>query len=275
MIRMYFFHLLDCNQRQEQQDRYNEGVEREVRMEGWIHSIESFGSADGPGVRFVIFLQGCQFRCLYCHNADSWIQKEGTLMDSEELLARALRYKAYWGKDGGITVSGGEPLLQPDFLLDLFTKAKEQGVSTCIDTALGPYCEDPEWQQKFAALMKVTDLLLVDIKEIDQQKHKALTGQDNTNVLKGLRYLSSIRQPVWIRHVLVPGVTDNDQDLYRTRYFIDSLSNVERVEVLPYHTMGAYKWKQKGMTYPLEGIKSPRRERIENAERILCRKENR
>jgi pyruvate formate lyase activating enzyme len=242
-------------------------------MKGWIHSIESFGSADGPGVRFVIFVQGCQFRCLYCHNADSWIQQEGTLMDSDELLAKALRYRSYWGSEGGITVSGGEPLLQMEFVTDLFQKAKEQGVSTCIDTAMGPYIEDPAWKEKFDALMAVTDLLLVDIKEIDPNKHKALTGWKNEHVLKGLRYLSAIGKPVWIRHVLVPGVTDNDQDLMRTRSFIDSLSNVERVEVLPYHSMGAFKWEKMGLKYPLDGVKSPSQKRIENAERILCRKE--
>lgn len=267
------FLFLDLNQGIKCREQYNESVEQEVHMEGWIHSVESFGSVDGPGVRFVIFVQGCPFRCLYCHNADTWKMAEGKRMDSDVLLEKALRYRSYWGSEGGITVSGGEPLMQVEFLTDLFTKAKKLGVSTCIDTAMGPYREEKEWKEKFDRLMEVTDLLLVDIKEIDRDKHKALTGQDNFSVMKGLRYLSSIDKPVWIRHVLVPGVTDNDQDLKRTRSFIDSLSNVERVEVLPYHSLGAYKWEKQGMKYPLDGVKSPDQRRIENAERILCRKE--
>ncbi len=242
-------------------------------MKGWIHSVESFGSVDGPGVRYVIFVQGCQFRCLYCHNADTWNRAEGKEMSSDELLEKALRYRSYWGSEGGITVSGGEPLLQMEFVTDLFEKAKALGVSTCIDTALGPYREEKEWKEKFDRLMRLTDLLLVDIKEIDPVKHKALTGHDNDSVLQGLRYLSSIDKPVWIRHVLVPGVTDNDQDLMHTRAFIDTLGNVKRVEVLPYHSLGAYKWEKQGMKYPLDGVKSPDQRRIENAERILCRKE--
>ncbi len=240
-------------------------------MKGAVHSIETFGSVDGPGIRFIIFLQGCNMRCRYCHNADTWaLEREGTqFMEAGELLDRAERYKPYWGKEGGITVSGGEALLQIDFLLELFTKAKERGINTCIDTAGQPFTRQEPFFSKFEQLMKLTDLLLFDIKHIDKEQHKILTGQDNENILDCMHYLSDIGKPIWIRHVLVPGITDDDEYLKRTRKFIETLSNVDRIEVLPYHNLGVYKFKELGIPYTLEDTKSPSKERVENAEQIL------
>lgn len=244
---------------------------------GLVHSIETFGSVDGPGVRFVIFLQGCRLRCRYCHNVDTWPEssEHAQRYTADELLDRAWRYHSYWGassdgEPGGITVSGGEPLLQIDFLLDLFSKAKKRGIHTCIDTAGEPFTREGRWFEQFEALMKVTDLLLVDIKHIDPEEHKKLTGRDNANILDMFRYLDSIHQPIWIRQVLVPGITDRREDLKKTRAFINTLSNVKRVEVLPYHTMAIYKWDELNIPYSLRGINPPTESEIANARRILC-----
>lgn len=238
-------------------------------MLGYIHSVETFGSVDGPGVRFLIFLQGCAMRCRYCHNADTWRTDGGEAVSVDALLDRAERYRAYWGSDGGITVSGGEPLLQLAFLTELLQKAKQRGIHTCIDTAGQPFTRQEPFFSRFCTLLDSTDLLLVDIKHIDAGEHRKLTGQPNDNILDMLRFLSERRKPVWIRHVLVPGITDDDGWLRRTRAFLDTLSNVERVEVLPYHTLGAYKWKELGKAYSLEGVQPPSPERIRNAEAIL------
>ncbi len=239
-------------------------------MKGNIHSVETFGSVDGPGVRFLIFMQGCAMRCRYCHNADTWSRETNQLMTADELLDRAERYRSYWGSDGGITVSGGEPLLQLDFLVELFRKAKQRGISTCVDTCGQPFSREEPFFSRFNALMQVTDLLLVDIKHIDENEHRRLTGHGNRNILDMLRYLSEQNKPVWIRHVLVEGFTDNDEYLRQTRAFLDTLRNVQRVEVLPYHSLGAYKWKELGLAYPLENTVPPSPERIQNAEKILC-----
>jgi pyruvate formate lyase activating enzyme len=238
-------------------------------IKGCVHSTESFGSADGPGIRFLIFLQGCQMRCRYCHNPDTWKMDEGTMMTADEILTKALRCKSYWKNKGGITVSGGEALLQIDFLIDLFTKAKKQGINTCLDTSGNPFTREEPFFSKFEKLMEVTDLLLLDIKHIDDEMHKKLTGCTNKNILDLARYLSDINKPVWIRHVLVPGWTDNDEYLKKTREFIDTLNNVEKVEVLPYHTLGLFKWKELGLKNTLEDVDPPELDRIENAKEIL------
>lgn len=234
-------------------------------MIGHIHSTESFGAADGPGVRFIVFMQGCRMRCRYCHNPDTWKMDGGDKMTADEILKRALRYKPYWGKDGGITISGGEPLLQIDFVLDLFKKAKELGINTCIDTAGNPFTKEEPFFSKFEELMKYTDLLLLDLKEINPTRHKDLTGFDNSNIIEMAKYLSEINKPIWIRHVLVPKHSDFDEDLDALGDFIDTLSNVERVEILPYHTLGKFKWENLGIPYTLDSISPPSAERIENA----------
>lgn len=236
---------------------------------GKIHSIETFGSVDGPGVRFIIFLQGCRMRCQFCHNADTWKLDTDHTMSVEEILDKAERYRSYWGSEGGITVSGGEPLLQIDFLLELFTEAKKRNISTCIDTALQPFTKEGTWFETFARLMEVTDLLLCDIKHIDSDAHKRLTGVDNANILEGFHYLSSIHKPIWIRQVLVKEISDDEDALYRTREFIKTLENVEKIEILPYHSLGAYKWEKLGIPYPLKDVEVPGEEDIRKAQDIL------
>ena len=238
-------------------------------VQGYVHSLESFGSVDGPGVRYVIFLAGCAMRCQFCHNPDTWNMQTGTPYTADALLEKAMRYRSYWGENGGITVSGGEPLLQIDFLIELFSKAKEQGIHTTLDTSGNPFTREEPFFGKFQELMKYTDLFLLDIKQIDDEQHKILTGCTNQNILDLARYLSDEKKPVWIRHVLVPQRSDNDEYLDRLRAFLDTLQNVERVEVLPYHTLGVYKWKELGLSYPLEGIDPPTKERIENAKEKL------
>ena len=238
-------------------------------MIGHIHSTESFGAADGPGVRFIVFMQGCHMRCRYCHNPDTWKMDGGDEVTADEILKRALRFKPYWGKDGGITISGGEPLLQIDFVIELFKKAKELGINTCIDTAGNPFTKEDPFFSKFEELMKYTDLLLLDLKEINPARHKDLTGFDNSNIIEMAKYLSEINKPVWIRHVLVPEHSDFDEDLDALGDFIDTLSNVDRVEILPYHTLGKFKWENLGIPYTLENISPPSAERIENAKQRI------
>ena len=238
-------------------------------MTGHIHQLESFGCADGPGSRFIIFFQGCHMRCKFCHNPDTWDMTKGKDYTSDELIKEALACRSYWGKKGGITVSGGEPLLQIDFLLELFTKAKEKGINTCIDTAGGPFTQEGEWFSKFEKLMQVTDILLMDIKHINDKEHIELTGQKRDNIVQMFRYLDQINKPIWIRHVLTPGITDNDEYLTQTRDFIRTLGNVQRVEVLPYHGLGAMKYKELGIDYVLKDTLSPTEERVKNAKNIL------
>ena len=247
-------------------------------MLGNIHSVESFGSADGPGVRYIVFLKGCDMRCAYCHNPDTWAKPCGTQdaplpgenwQSAEEVLTKALRYKTYWKKNGGITVSGGEALLQIDFLIELFTLAKKKGVHTCLDTSGNPFTRKEPFWGKFQELMQVTDLFMLDIKEIDEEKHKKLTGCSNRNILDMASYLSEQGKAMWIRHVLVPGVTDDEEDLKRLRTFVESLKTVERFEILPYHTLGVFKWKELEIPYRLEDVDPPTKEQVDRAQALL------
>lgn len=236
---------------------------------GLVHSCESFGSVDGPGVRYIVFMQGCNMRCAYCHNPDTWKTGAGNV-SAKEVYDKAIRYRSYWKNGGGITVSGGEPLLQMDFLIDLFTLAKNDNVNTCIDTAGQPFdLNDQAFKEKFDKLMSLTDLLLVDIKHIDNEKHIELTGKPNTNILEMIKYLDSINKPIWIRHVLVPGINDDDKYLYATKEFIDTLHNVKKVEVLPYHTLGVHKWEMLNIKYRLDGVDAPSKDLVLKANTIL------
>ena len=239
---------------------------------GFINKLESFGSVDGPGIRFVVFLQGCPMRCKFCHNPETWNfgKSNGAFeVTAGELLAKAMRYQTYWGKDGGITVSGGEPLAQLDFMIEFFTLAKREGIHTCIDTSGVTFSRNGATFEKIARLMEVTDLLLVDIKHIDGAAHKELTGHENGNILDFFRYLDEIQKPIWIRHVLVPGISDDDDALTRTRDFIRTLGNVERVEVLPYHAFALGKYAELGIDYALKDTQTPSAERVANANAIL------
>ena len=237
--------------------------------QGHIHSFETFGSVDGPGVRFVVFVQGCRMRCRYCHNPDTWKIGEGELWNAEDIMNKALRYKPYWGNEGGVTVSGGEPLLQLEFVTELFELLKKNGINTCLDTAGGPFNDDPAWLAAFDRLMKSTDLVMLDIKHIDSAKHKELTGIPNENILACARHMDELGTKMWIRHVLVPGYTDSDEQLNGIHEFVSQLKNVTRVEVLPYHMFGKYKWEKLGLKYTLEDVDVPTDESVKHAKEIL------
>lgn len=239
------------------------------RMKLSVNAFESFGSVDGPGIRFVIFLQGCRLRCKYCHNPETWTMKGGTLYSVDEILDKAERYKEYWGKEGGITVSGGEPLLQLDALTELFREAKKRGINTCIDTAGEPYTTSEPFYDKLLELIKYTDLVLFDLKEINDEKHIDLTGKRNGNILKFAHFLSDNGVPMWIRHVLVPGYTDSTSELLRSKQFIDGLKTVKKVEVLPYHALGVAKYDKLKIPYPLRDLESPSWEKVKWAENLI------
>lgn len=220
-------------------------------MQGRIHSLESFGTVDGPGVRYVVFVQGCPMRCAYCHNPDTWDMNIGTLYDSEYIIEQYERNKGFYN-GGGITVTGGEPLMQIDFLIDLFTKCKEKGIHTCIDTsgiAFNP--DNAALMEKFDKLMPLTNLVMLDIKHIDPEKHMWLCKQPNKNILAFAEYLSEKGVDTWIRHVVVPGITDDDEYLYKLGYFIGGLKTLKALDVLPYHTMGKVKYEKLGIDYRL------------------------
>ena len=238
-------------------------------MLGFIHSTESFGTVDGPGVRFVIFLQGCPMRCKYCHNPDTWKMKSGSLRSAQSLIAEFQRNAAFYSK-GGITVTGGEALMQIDFLLELFALAKEQGIHTCLDTSGITYQPvESEYNRKLDKLMTMTDLVLLDIKHIDPVIHKDLTGHDNAGILAFARYLSEKQIPVWIRHVVVPGITDDPKQLARLGAFLATLTNVQALDVLPYHIMGVSKYKELDIPYPLEGIPAATQKQAKDAKQII------
>ncbi|MDD6406077.1 MAG: radical SAM protein [Clostridiales bacterium] len=271
---------------------------------GYVHSTESFGAVDGPGIRFVVFLQGCKMRCKYCHNPETWnlvtdysklysddtsdaekaellkkidentklLKDKGVSIDvrtPEDLLKQALRYKPYWKNGGGITVSGGEALLQMDFLIEFFKLAKAEGIHTTIDTAGNPFTREEPFFSKFNELMNITDLFLLDIKQINDDKHRELTGFSNSNILDLAQYLSDNGKHMWIRHVLVPTITTDEDDLKKTKEFIDTLKTVDKVEVLPYHKLGITEWERLGIPYKLEGIDPPTEEQQKLAKGIL------
>ncbi len=217
-----------------------------------IHSFESFGTVDGPGVRFVVFLQGCIMRCAYCHNPDTWPLNGGKEYSAQEVYTKIIKYRNYI-REGGVTISGGEPLLQIDFLIELFKLLKKEGLHTCVDTSGICFKDNAKMQE----LLKYTDLFLLDIKQIDEQKHLALTGQSNQNILKFATYLSDQRKDVWIRYVLVPGISDDDQDVDKLAQFLKTLKNIKRIEVLPYHTLGITKYQQLKIPYRLMGVNPP------------------
>lgn len=238
-------------------------------MTGRIHSFESFGTVDGPGIRFVVFLQGCPLRCQYCHNPDTW-GAGGTEYSVEEVVNRVVRYRNYFGETGGVTVTGGEPLLQIDFVTELFTALKAKGINTCVDTSGITFRADNQAVvEKHKKLLEVADLFLLDIKHIDDEACRKLTGQSNQNTLAFAKFLSDNGKKMWIRQVLVPGITDDEGSLRQTRQFIDGLQTVEKVEVLPYHTLGLVKYEKLGIEYPLKGLEAPSKEVVLRAKEIL------
>ncbi|MDE5856676.1 MAG: pyruvate formate lyase-activating protein [Anaeroplasmataceae bacterium] len=239
-------------------------------MKARIHSLESFGTVDGPGIRFVIFFKGCPLRCQYCHNPDTWTQDNANLYSVDELIEEILKYQSYFGEDGGVTASGGEPLLQIDFIIELFKRLKKLNIHTACDTSGITFNkEDKESLSRHLKLLEVTDLFLLDIKHIDNEEHKKLTRVGNQNILDFARFLSEHKKKMWIRHVIVPGITLNEKYLRELRSFIDTLDCVEKVEALPYHTMGKVKYQNLGIEYPLENVEPPTQEEMEFARKIL------
>lgn len=232
---------------------------------GRVHSIETFGTVDGPGIRFVVFMQGCPLKCLYCHNRDTWEVNAGNETNVDDLVSEIKRYIPYMkSSGGGVTVSGGEPLLQAKFVTTLFKKLKSSDIHTALDTA-GSIPINPDIEE----LLQYTDLVLLDIKHIDDEKSKILTGLSNKNNLDFAKYLDAHNIPVWIRQVLVPGYTDDKKDLLDLKNFISTLSNVEKIEVLPYHDLGKFKWKELGFEYALEATRTANSEDLERAKKIL------
>jgi pyruvate formate lyase activating enzyme len=242
-------------------------------MNGNIHSIETFGTVDGPGIRYVIFTQGCLLRCQFCHNADTWEIGTGKQMSVEEIINDLTSYLPFIeSSGGGITVSGGEPLLQIPFLIDLFKACKKIGIHTTIDSSGGCYSTAPLFQEQLNELLKYTDLILLDLKHINRKKHIRLTGMANDHILEFARLLSERKIPVWIRHVLVPSITDDEQDLNDLGDFIGTLNNVKKIEILPYHKLGVYKWETLGLDYPIKEVEPPSEAQVKEAYQILTKK---
>jgi pyruvate formate lyase activating enzyme len=229
---------------------------------GRVHSMESFGTLDGPGVRYVLFLQGCALRCLYCHNPDTWQTCGGKAMDSDEIVSDILSYRNFI-KTGGVTLSGGEPLLQPDFALDIINKCKAHGIHTAIDTAGSV----PLAVSK--AVINAVDLVLLDIKCLDNQQCKTLTGQDANQTLDTLYYCESIKKPVWVRHVLLPGYTLEKSKLIQLADYIARFACVETVELLPFHKMGEFKWKELNIPYQLWDVEPPTHDELSMVKEIF------
>lgn len=240
---------------------------------GYYQSLESFALVDGPGVRSVLFLAGCPFRCLFCHNPDSWEFSKKNPITPEEAYKKLIRYKPYWRDNGGVTISGGEPLAQLDFIIELSRLFHNEGISVAIDTSGATFNMNDAYLKKFDELLQVSDLFLLDIKAVDSSLHKKITGKDNKNVLELFSYLDKKNYPIWVRHVLVPTLSDNDERLRETHEFLSQFKNIRRVEVLPYHTLGTFKYDLLKMEYPLKDVPAPTKERVENAEKILCVKD--
>ncbi|KXZ39377.1 pyruvate formate lyase activating enzyme [Alkalithermobacter thermoalcaliphilus JW-YL-7 = DSM 7308] len=231
---------------------------------GKVHSIETFGTVDGPGIRYVIFLQGCPLRCKYCHNRDTWDVNGGSEYTVSYLIDDIKKYLPFIkSSGGGITVSGGEPMLQPDFVKELLKRAKANDIHTAIDTSgfVNIDVIDP--------ILDYTDLVLLDIKHIDNKICKDLTGVSNDKTLNLAKHLSNRNIPVWIRYVLVPGITDSPEHLEELAKFLSSLNNIENIEILPYHTAGSFKWEQLGIEYPLKGIRQATDEDVLKARKIF------
>ena len=219
---------------------------------GRIHSVESFGTVDGPGIRLVVFLQGCSLRCIYCHNPDTWELSGGKEISADEIIEMFLKNRSFY-KNGGITLTGGEPLLQCSFATEIFKKAKELSIHTCLDTSGAPFNE--KTREKIDELLNFTDLVMLDIKHIEANFHKTLTGVSNENVLNFAKHLEKRNIPVWIRHIIVEGYTDKPEDLISLGEFIGTLKNLKALDVLPYHTLGVNKYKELSIPYKLDGVK--------------------
>lgn len=233
---------------------------------GRIHSFESCGTVDGPGIRFIVFLQGCLFRCKYCHNRDTWDTHEGKVVSVEEIINEAKSYRHFMNASGdGVTCSGGEAMLQPEFVRDFFRAAKAEGIHTCLDT--NGYIR--KFTPVIDEVLEVSDLVMLDIKQINDDIHQDLVGVSNKRTLDFAQYLHKINQPTWLRYVIVPGYTDDDESAHKLGEFIKDMDNIEKIELLPYHKLGAHKWEAMGEEYPLEGVEPPSKETMDRIVSIL------
>lgn len=231
---------------------------------GRVHSIESMGLVDGPGVRTVVFLQGCKLRCAYCHNPDTWGTEGGTEMTSEELLKKILRFKPYFERSGGgVTFSGGDPLLQPEFLLEMLKLCKKMGIHTTIDTAGYGFSE------YYDEILKYTDLVLLDIKHVDDEGYKSLTGRSKRGLDEFMKALERASTKVWVRHVVVPGITDSKEHIEKLEEIIKKINNVEKIELLPYHTLGIHKYEKLGIPYRLKDVEPMDKKQTRKLEKII------
>ncbi|BDF32212.1 pyruvate formate-lyase-activating enzyme [Lachnospiraceae bacterium] len=238
-------------------------------MKGFIHSIESCGTVDGPGIRYVIFFQGCPMRCLYCHNPDTWEPRTGKTMSVDEVLDGFYSNLPFY-RSGGVTVTGGEPMMQMEFLTELFRNLKKHDIHTCVDTSGIMFNPNNEISMKqLDQLLSLTDLILLDIKHMDDRRHKVLTGHSNERVLDFARYLDERQIPVWIRHVIVPGITFYKEYLQELGRFMAELGNIKALDVLPYHSMGRSKYESMGYDYPLKDTKEPSKEDAEAARTVI------
>ncbi|ACL76909.1 pyruvate formate-lyase-activating protein [Ruminiclostridium cellulolyticum] len=235
-----------------------------MEIKGRIHSFETFGTVDGPGIRFIVFLKGCPLRCKYCHNRDAWSSEGAKLYSPQEVLKEIQKYRNFIdASHGGITVSGGEPLIQHEFVKELFKLCREAGIHTAVDTSGYVNVEDVK------DTLEYTDLVLLDLKQANAQKHLELTGVENKRIKLFTTYLGEIGKPVWIRYVLIPGYTDGEEDLLAAYNYLKGFKNIEKIEVLPYHIMGKAKWEKLNVQYPLEGVPSPTQEEVDRAKNIL------
>ncbi len=238
---------------------------------GRIHSFESCGTVDGPGIRFIIFLQGCLMRCMYCHNRDTWDSKKGKEVTVDELVEEAKSYRHFMkASGGGITCSGGEALLQPEFVRDFFRAAQAEGMHTCLDTNGYVRKHTPVIDEVLAA----SDLVMLDIKQMKDDIHQEFIGVSNTRVLDFARYLHKLGQKTWLRYVVVPGYTDDEESAQMLGEFIKDMDNIEKIELLPYHRLGAHKWQAMGLEYPLENVNPPSKETMEKIVEILSQYHN-
>ena len=237
-------------------------------MKGYVHSLESCGTVDGPGIRYVVFLQGCPMRCLYCHNPDTWEVNVGMEKTVDEILSEVNRKKEFY-RNGGVTVTGGEPMVQMEFVTELFRECHRQGYHTCLDTSGIMFNENPSQLKKIDELLEVTDLVMLDIKHIDPQEHIKLTSQKNDNILKFADYIDEKGITIWIRHVVVPGITQNDEYLFKLGEWIGHLKHIKALDVLPYHTMGVVKYENLGIDYPLKGVRPLEKEEAIAAREVI------
>lgn len=231
--------------------------------------LESFGLVDGPGVRSIIFLSGCPLRCLYCHNPEMQDINCGEDITPEEAFNKLVNYKEYWGKKGGITISGGEPLIHLDFLIELGKLCKKNNVNFCIDTSGYPFRNEENYLKKFDELLENCDLFLLDLKSLKDENHKKITGVSNSSILELYDYLGKKNFPIWVRYVLLPGYTDDEDDLIKISKFLKQYANIRRVEVLPYHVFGAPKYEKLNREYLLKDVVTPTKEEIDKAEKLL------